>query len=146
MSDAHTLAARQKRSTSFRCQAVLCIACCVRTRLSGSALELLRRRIIAAIAVAWLPLLLLTLLDGHVWSGVAVPFLADVGAQARLLVSLPLLIAAERVVDRQMRATLPSSSSGDCSRAHSASNSQTPLHRRSAGWTRPWWNLRWWRS
>ncbi len=79
----------------------------LRTRLSGSALELQRRRIIAVIAIAWLPLLLLTLLDGHAWSGVAVPFLADVGAQARLLVSLPLLIGAERVVDRQMRSTLP---------------------------------------
>jgi hypothetical protein len=41
---------------------------CLRTRLSGPALELLYRRIIVITAIAWLPLTLLTALQGHLVS------------------------------------------------------------------------------
>jgi hypothetical protein len=66
-----------------------------RTRLSGPALELVVRRLIVIPAIAWLPLLLLAALQGHIWRGVQVPFLVALETHVRLLVVLPLLIAAE---------------------------------------------------
>jgi len=75
-----------------------------RARLTGDALELLRRRIIVITLVAWLPLLLLSVLSGHAWGPeVRVPFLKDIEVHARLLVALPLLILAELVVHQRMR-------------------------------------------
>jgi hypothetical protein len=70
----------------------------LRTRLSGPALELLLRRIIIITAIAWLPLLLLTALQGNLVGGVHVPFLFAVDTHVRLLGVLPLLIAAELFV------------------------------------------------
>ena len=67
----------------------------LRSRLSGPALELLVRRIIVITAIAWLPLLLLAGLQGHIFGGVQVPFLFAFDTHVRLLVVLPLLIAAE---------------------------------------------------
>jgi hypothetical protein len=67
----------------------------LRTRLSGPALELLVRRIIVITAIAWLPLLLLAALQGHIFGGVDIPFLFAFDTHARLL---PLLIAAEMYV------------------------------------------------
>ena len=75
----------------------------LRTRLSGPALELLYRRIIVITAIAWLPLLLLTALQGRLVGGVQLPFLFAVDAQVRLLVVLPLLIAAELFVHEWSR-------------------------------------------
>ena len=76
-----------------------------RIHLSGDALELIRRRIVVITLVAWLPLLALSLADGKAWgNSVTVPFLYDVDAHARFLVALPLLIAAEMIVYRRMRA------------------------------------------
>jgi hypothetical protein len=66
-----------------------------RTRLSGPALELVVRRIIVITAIAWLPLLLLAALQGHLVGGVQAPFLFALETHVRLLVVLPLLIAAE---------------------------------------------------
>lgn len=75
-----------------------------RARLSGSALELLHRRITVLVLVAWVPLLVLSLLDGvAVGAAVKVPFLFDVDMHARFLLSLPILIAAELIVDRRTR-------------------------------------------
>jgi hypothetical protein len=54
-------------------------------------------------AVAWLPLLALTISAGHFAGNVKVPFLYDFEAQARLLFALPLLIAAELLVYVRMR-------------------------------------------
>jgi hypothetical protein len=74
------------------------------TRLSGGHLELLRRRIIVMVLLTWMPLLLLSMMEGHAWSGsLALPFLLDVEQHLRLLVALPLLIFAELVVHRRMR-------------------------------------------
>jgi hypothetical protein len=76
-----------------------------RAHLTGDALELVRRRIVVFALVAWLPLLLLAALGGKAWGGgVAVPFLYDIDVHARFLVALPLLIVAELVVYRRMRA------------------------------------------
>lgn len=75
-----------------------------RTHLSGSTLELLHRRILTIVAVAWLPLLVLSLLDGvALGTAVRVPFLFDVDLHLRFLLSLPILIAAELIVHQRTR-------------------------------------------
>ena len=75
-----------------------------RTHLAGDALELLRRRVIAIAAVAWLPLLILSALGGHAWgSAVRVPFIMDVEVHVRFLLAIPLLVVAELVVHQRMR-------------------------------------------
>jgi hypothetical protein len=73
-----------------------------RVHLSDDALALLGRRELALTAVAWLPLVIFSALDGRVWSGVHVPFLSDLDLQARLLIALPLLLAGEVAVNRRM--------------------------------------------
>src|SRR5215469_15865339 len=55
----------------------------LRTRLATPTLELVRRRVIIISLFCWLPLCLLSLVAGNALSGVAVPFLFDVEAQAR---------------------------------------------------------------
>ena len=55
-------------------------------------------------ALAWLPLVPLTILNGRFSGGVAVPFLYDFEVHARLLFSLPVMVLAEVVVHKRMRA------------------------------------------
>jgi len=75
-----------------------------RSHLSGNALELWRQRIVVITLIAWLPLLILSALQGQAWGrGAVVPFLLDVEAQVRFLIALPLLIVAELVVHQRMR-------------------------------------------
>ena len=75
--------------------------------LTGNALELVRRRIVVIALVAWLPLLVLSVIDGKAWgSAVKLPFLYDVDAHVRFLIALPLLIAAELIVHQRMRAVV----------------------------------------
>ena len=79
----------------------------LRAHLSDDALTLVRQRIIVIALLAWLPLLVLSTLEGQVLGGsVAVPFLLDVEVHVRFLVAMPLLIAAELVVHRRMRLLL----------------------------------------
>lgn len=70
----------------------------LKTRLARPPLKLLHRRMLLIPALAWLPLLALTLLEGHALGGVSVPFLHDIETYARFLVAMPLLILAEPVV------------------------------------------------
>jgi hypothetical protein len=75
-----------------------------RAFLSGDHLELLYRRIIAIPLIAWLPMLILSALEGRAWGGsVRVPFLLDIDVNARFLLALPLFILAEVVVYQRMR-------------------------------------------
>jgi hypothetical protein len=75
-----------------------------RTPLSGDALQLLHRRIIVMVLLAWMPLLLLSVAEGHAWGdSVKLPFLYDVSLHVRLLIALPLLIVAELIVHQRMR-------------------------------------------
>jgi hypothetical protein len=75
-----------------------------RAHLSGTALELLARRVIVISLFAWLPLAILSILGGRAWGdAVRVPFLVDFEAHARFLLALPLLIVAELVVHQRMR-------------------------------------------
>jgi len=66
----------------------------------------LGRRICAFIVVAWLPLAVLTLAGGSAFGGVQLPFAGDLGVHVRLLVALPLLIAAELIVHQRVQATV----------------------------------------
>ncbi len=78
-----------------------------RAHLSDDALMLVRQRVIVIALLAWLPLLLLSALEGNLWGGsTSVPFLVDIEAHVRFLVALPLLIVAELVVHRRMRPLL----------------------------------------
>jgi len=63
-------------------------------------------RMIVITLLAWAPLLVLTSLNGRLISGVKIPFLYDVEVHARLLLALPLLIAAEVIISRRTRAML----------------------------------------
>ena len=75
-----------------------------RAHLSDDALELVRLRIIVISLFAWLPLLVLSALEGHLLGGkAAVPFLLDVEVHVRFLVVVPLFIVAELVVHQRMR-------------------------------------------
>lgn len=74
-----------------------------RTRLSGDALQLMHRRVIVLTLLAWLPLLALSVAEGHAWGGsVKLPFLHDIELHVRLLLALPLLILAELFVHQRM--------------------------------------------
>jgi len=75
----------------------------VRSRLATPALELVHRRIVFITLFAWLPLLLLSLVNGKAWGVVGLPFLYDIETHTRFLVALPLLIAAELLVHKRMR-------------------------------------------
>ena len=75
-----------------------------RAHLAGNALEMLRRRVLVITCVAWLPLLLLSALSGHIRDEtVAIPFIYDIEAHVRFLVALPILIAAELLVHLRLR-------------------------------------------
>jgi hypothetical protein len=75
-----------------------------RTHLAGDTPRLLRRRMIVLSLLAWLPLLLLSIAEGHVWGGsIGLPFLSDLEMHLRLLVAVPLLILAELVVHQRLR-------------------------------------------
>lgn len=75
-----------------------------RSHLSGDALELVRQRIVIISLFAWLPLLLLSALEGQALGGkAAVPFLMDIEVHVRFLVVVPLFIIAELVVHQRMR-------------------------------------------
>ena len=75
-----------------------------RAHLSDDALELWLRRILIIPLFAWLPVLILSIIEGRLWSGGSnVSFLSDIEVHVRFLVALPLLIVAELVVHQRMR-------------------------------------------
>jgi hypothetical protein len=75
-----------------------------RAHLSDDALTHLRQRLVVISLLCWLPLLVLSALEGKVLGrSVAVPFLHDWEAHIRFLAVVPLLIVAELVVHRRMR-------------------------------------------
>jgi len=75
----------------------------VKSHLATPALDLVKRRIVFISMFAWLPLMILSLVDGTAWGRVGLPFLHDIEMQARFLVALPLLIVAELLVHQRMR-------------------------------------------
>jgi len=80
-----------------------------RAYLSGDTLELVHRRVVVITAIAWLPPLGLSMIDGHAWGGaIAVPFLHDIETHVRFLVALPILICAELFVHSRLRIAVKS--------------------------------------
>jgi len=75
----------------------------MRLRLTTPALGLLKKRIICITLFLWLPLLLLSLIEGTASGSIGLPFLYDMETQARFLAALPLLIGAELLVHVQLR-------------------------------------------
>jgi hypothetical protein len=74
----------------------------LRTKLARPPLELAIRRVVGIPLICWLPLLLLAAFAGRLISGVSIPFLLDVEVHIKFLVALPMLIAAEVVVDQRL--------------------------------------------
>src|SRR5258708_4207013 len=74
-----------------------------KAHLEGEAQELLHRRIIASVVLTWFPLLIFSILGGVVGGVGRVPFFHDIEVHARFLVALPILIAAELLVNSRMR-------------------------------------------
>ena len=75
----------------------------LRPGIAEDSIALLSRRILIISLFCWLPLCVLTLLEGS-FSGkaVVVPFLFDFDSHVRFWVSAPLLIAAELIVHRRL--------------------------------------------
>ena len=75
-----------------------------KAHLTGDALELMAQRVFALVALNWLPLVVLTAIQGlALGTKVVVPFLYDIEAQARILLFMPMLVAAELVVHQRLR-------------------------------------------
>jgi hypothetical protein len=75
-----------------------------RAHLADDALMMVRQRVVVIALLAWLPLLVLSAMEGKLLGGgVSVPFLLDAEVHIRFLVAMPLLIVAELVVHRRMR-------------------------------------------
>lgn len=66
-----------------------------------------KRRIVAFLTIAWLPLLLLSTKDGlAIGDRVRIPLLLDCSTYGRLLLALPLLLLAEVVIDPAIRSAV----------------------------------------
>jgi hypothetical protein len=93
-----------------------------RVHLTGKALELVKLRTIVLSMIAWLPLLLLSMLNVQAWgNNLNLPFIEDLDVHIRFLVALPLLIIAELLVHQRIsivvkefekRNLIPESASG----------------------------------
>ncbi len=75
-------------------------------RLADDGYELASRRAFALTAIVWLPLVILSAINGRLYAGAKVPFLGDLDLQARFLVALPLLVIGEVVIHRRMPLTV----------------------------------------
>lgn len=73
-----------------------------RLKLCDERLEPSIRRIVAFAAFTWLPLMLLSMIDGRTAGGVDIPFFKDVENHVRFLAALPLLLAAETLVEKHI--------------------------------------------
>ena len=78
----------------------------VRAHLSGPALELLNRRLLILPLLTWLPLAIVSTIDGHLSGGKNLPFLNDIESHVRFLVALPILIFAEVIVHQRAKGTM----------------------------------------
>lgn len=64
----------------------------LKTRLAHWPVGLLYRRVLVIVLLAWLPMMVLSVIEASAWGRVRVPFLLDVESYARFLVALPLLL------------------------------------------------------
>jgi hypothetical protein len=76
----------------------------VRLGHAGGERRRVLRRALAAVLITWLPLLLLSLVQGLAWGRqIKIPFLRDLAVNVRLLIAIPILIVAESRIDRGWR-------------------------------------------
>lgn len=61
---------------------------------------------LAGICFAWLPLVILTAIEGTLYDGASMPFLEDVAMHARILIALPVLILIRSVIDIKTTAVI----------------------------------------
>jgi hypothetical protein len=73
-----------------------------KAHISGDHLELLYRRILGFVLIAWVPLVLLSLKSLFLGHENRIAFFTDVEVQARFLVALPVLIYAELIVHERI--------------------------------------------
>jgi hypothetical protein len=71
--------------------------------ITGNNLELLHRRVLTIVSIAWVPLLILDLVASRHGIPGRLTFLHDVEVQARFLVALPVLILGELIVHSRLR-------------------------------------------
>jgi hypothetical protein len=77
-----------------------------KAHLAGDHLELMRRRLLVITAIAWLPLLLLSMKGMLLGRVGRVGFFTDVEVHARFLIALPVLIYAEVIVHERISAVV----------------------------------------
>ncbi len=65
------------------------------------------RKIIFFVAITWLPLLILTAIDGLLWTdAVDIPFVWEFASHIRFLVVIPLFVIAESIIDQRVEHSL----------------------------------------
>lgn len=75
-----------------------------RSHLSDGALGLMWKRMIVISLLCWLPLLVLSALEGNALGGnITIPFLRDAEVYTRFLMAIPLLVCAELIVHLRLR-------------------------------------------
>jgi hypothetical protein len=76
----------------------------VRVGQAGDGRSLVLRRALAVVVITWLPLLILSAVDGLAWGRqIRIPFLRDLAINVRLLIAAPILILSESRIDRRWR-------------------------------------------
>jgi hypothetical protein len=58
--------------------------------------------VVIVLLIVWFPLLLLSLYEGTLYSGVEIPFLNDIAMQIRILVALPLLVLLKNSISNKL--------------------------------------------
>jgi hypothetical protein len=61
------------------------------------------RTALLLMAITWLPLLVFSIIEGLARGGAKIPFLYDIGAHARFLVAVPILVLAEVPIGKRLR-------------------------------------------
>lgn len=76
----------------------------VRIGLTGDERRQVIRRTLFAVLVTWLPLLVLSLIQGQAYgTQIKIPFLKDLAVNVRFLIAVPILILAESGIDQRWR-------------------------------------------
>ncbi len=79
----------------------------VRMGNAGDERQRVIRRALAVAIITWLPLLILSLIQGQAYGRhITIPFLRDYALNVRLLITVPILILAESGVDKRWRITI----------------------------------------
>jgi hypothetical protein len=61
---------------------------------------------IAAFCITWIPLFIITGIEGTLYAGTQLPFIKDVAMQARLLIALQMLILMKGIIDKRISSVL----------------------------------------